>query len=124
MCIRDSVSDSRRDPSVPSEVTIRPATAEDWRHYRYIRLEALSSAPTAFGSTYAGEVDRAEELWRGRAGNPRALLAFAGDVAVGIAVGFDDPDEPAGSRSLESMFVEPAYRGTGLSTRLIDAVAA
>ena len=118
------MSDSRRDPSAPSEVTIRPAIAEDWRHYRGIRLQALSSAPTAFGSTYAGEIGRTEEFWRGRASNPRSLLAFADGVAVGIAVGFDDPDEPAGSRSLVSMFVASAYRGTGLSMRLIDAVAA
>jgi len=118
------VSDSRRDPSAASEVTIRPATAEDWRRYRDIRLQALSSVPAAFGSTYSGEVDRTEELWRERAGNPRALLAFAGDLTVGIAVGYDDPDEPGGSRSLVSMFVAPGHRGTGLSTRLIDAVAA
>lgn len=118
------MSDSRRDPSAPSEVMIRAATAEDWKHYRDIRLAALSSAPSAFGSTYSGEFDRSEELWRERAGNPRALLAFADDAAVGIAVGYDDPDEPAGSRSLVSMFVAPAHRGTGLSTRLIDAVTA
>ncbi len=107
-----------------SEVVIRPTTAEDWWRYRDIRLEALASAPAAFGSTYSGELDRTEELWRERAGNPRALLAFAGDVTVGIAVGYDDPDEPPESRSLVSMFVTPAYRGHGLSTRLIDAVAA
>jgi len=118
------VSDSRRDQSAPSEVVVRSSTGQDWRHYRNLRLQALSSAPTAFGSTYSGEADRSEEFWRGRAGNPRAVLAFAGDVAVGIAVDYDDPDEPAGSRSLVSMFVAPGYRGTGLSTLLIDAVAA
>jgi glucokinase len=118
------VSDSLRDPSVPSGVVIRVSTAADWRHYRDLRLQALSSAPSAFGSTYSGEVDRGEDFWRQRAGNPRALLAFAGDVPVGIAVGYDDPDEPAGCRSLVSMFVAPPHRGTGLATRLIDAVAA
>ena len=116
--------DSRLDESAPSEVVVRPSTAQDWRQYRDLRLQALSSAPTAFGSTYSGEVDRSEERWRERAGNPRALLAFADELAVGIAVGYDDPDEPAGSRSLVSMFVIPGYRGTGLAMRLIDEVAA
>lgn len=119
------MSDPRRDLPTPSEVRIRPATPDDWQHYRDIRLAALSSAPSAFGSTYAGEVDRSEEMWRERAGNRRGVLAFAdGDAVVGIAVGYDDPEEPAGSRSLVSMFVTPAHRGTGLSTRLIDAVVA
>jgi glucokinase len=118
------VSDSPPDPSAPAEVVVRASTAIDWRHYRDLRLQALSSAPSAFGSTYSGEVDRGEDFWRERAGNPRALLAFAGDTPVGIAVGYDDPEEPAGSRSLVSMFVAPPYRGTGLATRLIDAVVA
>ncbi len=109
-------------PEPPTASTIRSSTSADWEHYRDIRLQALRSAPTAFGSTYAGEQDRTEEIWRERAGNPRALLAFADGRPVGIAVGYDDPDEPAGTRSLVSMFVVDEQRGTGLATRLIDAV--
>lgn len=102
---------------------LRVLTAEDWRAWRALRLEALAEAPYAFGSTLAdwqGDGDR-EERWRARLSMPggRDLLAEDGGRAVGMVSG-----APAGDGTVEliSLYVSATARGRGVGDLLTRAV--
>lgn len=105
---------------------IRRVTVDDLDLYRAIRLRALRDSPSAFGSTYAAELERpqiewAERVSRAAAGNTRAIfLAFDGAECVGL-VGCVEDDLDA-DRQLVSMWVAASHRGTGLANRLVDVV--
>jgi len=103
-------------------ITIRPASAADWREVRRIRLQALAEAPWAFGSTLEREQGFTEETWRQRAGATWAYLAWDGDRVVGTATGLADPEPAQGTVQLVAMYVDPRARGTGCAHQLIDAV--
>lgn len=105
---------------VPSLVRL---TADDWRLWRAVRLEALADAPEAFGSTLAqwqGAGDT-EQRWRGRLVDvPFNVVAVVDGRGVGqvsaTAVAAD------GSVELLSMWVAPEVRRHGTALRFIEAV--
>lgn len=101
-------------------ITIREIGPEDWQQFREIRLRALSEAPYAFGSTYAGWHNAAEARWRSRLTDVAYnALAVDGDIAVGMVSGVDgDPVE------LISLWVAPDARGRGVGDLLVRAVLA
>lgn len=107
---------------------IRRITADDVEIFRETRLRALADSPESFGSTYAAEVGFPDSTWTERAvqaaeGGERAMfLAFDGKGCIGLAGGFHD--DLGADRQLVSMWVAPAYRGTGVATELVDAVLA
>lgn len=91
---------------------------DDWREYREIRLAALADAPSAFGSTLAGERDLAEADWRRRlAGQPVFVIRDSGRAAA-LAGAYPRN----GGAHLISMWVSPALRGRGAAGALISAV--
>lgn len=106
---------------------IRRARAEDWQAVRDLRLEALTVAPMAFGSTLAQEQDRLESDWVGWIATAHLLGAFDDDIpgtadrAVGMVSGIDRGE---GSMAVYAMYVTPAARGSGLAHRLLDGLAA
>jgi GNAT superfamily N-acetyltransferase len=108
-------------------VNVRAAVLADWQVFRDIRLEALRSAPSAFGSSYADEVTRDEAFWRGRSSGGNIFLAYLGDRTgetagpgpAGLAGGYQ-PDPV--TVELVSMFVRPAARGLGVGEALVAAV--
>jgi GNAT superfamily N-acetyltransferase len=103
-------------------VVLRVTGPDDWELWRSIRLEALTEAPYAFGSTLADWTDADESRWRARLELPGShnLVAVEGEVPVGMATGIPgDTEEVA---KLISMYVGPAARGTGLAAVLLDAV--
>jgi GNAT superfamily N-acetyltransferase len=102
-------------------LTIRRATAEDWRPLRAIRLQSLGEAPYAFGSTLQRELDFSEDIWRQRAGDNLVFLACSGDEVEGTATGLRDAPG-SGSVRLVAMYVSPEARGTGCAFLLLDAV--
>lgn len=102
-------------------LTIRRATADDWREYRDIRLRALAGAPDAYGSTLAGESAFGEETWRQRSGSSYALFGMLEGRAVAIAAGIPDRHE-AESREIVGMWVEPDARGRGVAASLVEAL--
>ena len=101
---------------------IRRVGPDDWALLRDVRLQALSDAPEAFGSTYAREVDFDETEWRRRAETNGWFLASDADQPVGIVAGYRDSEAPAPQRHLVAMWVAPVARGSGVAHRLIDAV--
>jgi GNAT superfamily N-acetyltransferase len=91
----------------------------DWRDWRYLRLRALADSPSAFGSTLARELAFDEADWRQL--TPDSVLVYAEGVPVAMGATFED--EP-GQMMIVAMWVEPDWRGRGLSTQVLDALVA
>jgi len=112
-----------------SAPVVRQIRAEESARLREIRLRALAEAPDAFGSTLAETAARPAETWTARAtanaaGNDSVLfVAESGEQWVGTAGGVFEPDGP-GDPDVISMWVDPAWRRSGLAGRLLDAVIA
>jgi ribosomal protein S18 acetylase RimI-like enzyme len=111
------------------DVKVRRVTAEDGARMRAIRLEMLADSPLAFlerideaaARPHAELHARAAE----RAGSAEnaAFLAEAGRRVVGHAGGWAPPGS-ADLTMIYAVYVTPAYRGTGVLDRLVEAVAA
>ncbi len=88
---------------------------------RELRLQALSIAPDAFGSTYEREVGRTKADWQ-RWMSPGAtfILEDAGG-AQGMVAGVHDADDTAVVH-LMAMWVSPALRGSGAADALVASV--
>lgn len=112
-------------PSSFDPLALHALTAEDWRRFRALRLDALRDAPDAFGSTLAewsGKGDR-EERWRARLTEvPFNLIAEFDGTPAGM-VSATHPDHN-GVILLISMWVAPFARGRGVGDALVDAVIA
>lgn len=106
-------------------VTLITLSSDDWRVWRSLRLAALAEAPGAFGSRLADWVDADEGRWRERLSIPGAIDLVALDSQLGSPVGMVTGTPPArhgAGAELISMWVDPAARGQGVATLLIDAV--
>lgn len=94
---------------------------------REIRLRALADAPDAFGSTLAETAARPAEAWTRRAAANAAgaesvmFVIEANGRWVGLAGGLFEPDRP-GDPEVVSMWVDPAWRRSGLAGCLLDEV--
>ena len=104
-------------------IDVRRVVPGEWAVLRDVRLRALLDAPAAFASTYAREVAFGEAEWRARIGGGPWWLALAGDVPVGLVAGYATPED-GDVRHLVAMRVEPAARGAGAATALVEAVCA
>lgn len=113
-------------PETPA-IEIVQLPVEEWQAYRALRLEALSEAPQAFGSTYLDQVDKLETFWQARleaaARGEDSCLLFArmGERLVGMMGAFR---ETAGTDMAEivSVYVSPSARGLGVGARLMEAI--
>lgn len=110
-------------------IEIRRVVRNDADALRKVRLAALADAPSAFGSTYADEVERPPQMWEERAATSEVgvdgatFFAVDGDEVVGLVAGFRDPDrERESDIELVSMWVAPSHRRSGASRLLVDAV--
>lgn len=100
--------------------TIRRVTPDDWQMLKATRLEALTDAPHAFGSTRAEEVQLDEMEWRRRAGTMAWFIALQDYQPVGIVAGGRFSDHPA--RDLIAMWTRENARGSGVAAELVGAV--
>jgi ribosomal protein S18 acetylase RimI-like enzyme len=96
------------------------------REFKTARLTALQDAPTAFTGTYAEESQLSAEAWLARATNwsgdrSTCYLAMEDGVPCGLIAGKCDQQDPQRAYVL-SMWVAPAYRRSGLGSRLMEAV--
>ena len=99
------------------EITKLPR--ERWKEYRALRLEALKTAPEAFGSAYEEEARHTEERWKGRMGG--VLFALSEGKPVGlIAPVFSDRAKTRHIAHLYSFFVTSARRDEGIGRRLLE----
>lgn len=99
----------------------------DGPELKAVRLAALTGAPSAFGSTYAEEAERADAEWSSRAqlastGTDRiTVLARIDERTVGIAGGYREETRPA-QIELVSVWTAPEARRTGAGRLLVRAV--
>lgn len=104
---------------------MRRIVGTEWEELRALRLRALRSDPLAFGSTVESDAARDPSHWpalarRGAEGAEEGVWVATArtDGFVGMIGGF--PDQ--GTTYVWGMWVDPAYRGTGLGGRLLDAL--
>jgi ribosomal protein S18 acetylase RimI-like enzyme len=105
------------DHSQPEIVRL---TIEDWPSYRALRLEALTDAPWAFGSTLAREMAFNEADYHVRLSQRAQWAARVDGKFVGTvgAIQFDVDAPP----ELISMWVRPQARGRGIGDLLVRTV--
>jgi ribosomal protein S18 acetylase RimI-like enzyme len=96
-------------------VTVRRARPDDAAAWRELRLRALADAPTAFGSTLEREQGWAPDIYAERLAAGNSVLAFAGDLPIGLGAGFE---HPVGWFRVVSIWVDPDFRRRG-ANRLI-----
>ena len=103
---------------------VRQAAPGDEDVLRNVRIEALTDAPDAFGSTLQRELARTPEDWR-RWMSPGTvfILYDDGGQARGLAAGAARDDDPAAVQ-LMAMWVHPTLRGSGAAGALVAAVRA
>lgn len=112
-----------------SSVEVRRATPLDGTCLQRVRLAALLDAPSAFGSTFAAEVNRPTDEWAqravaGSAGSDRAtFFAQLGDEILGLVGGYRETPTST-TVELISMWVAPQARGQGVGALLVDAMIA
>jgi GNAT superfamily N-acetyltransferase len=105
---------------MPLVATVRPLDGEDWETLRGLRVRALSDSPNAFLSPSGDEPAWPAEKWRRLADQGAWFGAFVDGVPIGLASVVYD--EPTLDRFVESMWVEPHFRGRGVASALFGAV--
>jgi GNAT superfamily N-acetyltransferase len=101
--------------------SVRRAVIGDESILRDLRLQALSDAPDAFGSTYARELARTTADWQRWLSPGVTFLLEGPSGAGGIVAGGRDASDPA-IVHLMAMWVHPRRRGTDAADSLVAAV--
>lgn len=103
--------------------SVRRAALGDEPVLREIRLQALSDAPDAFGSTYERELARSASDWQRWMSPGVTFILYEPAGARGIVAGVRDETDPAVVH-LMAMWVHPTTRGSGAAGELVSAVVA
>ncbi len=107
----------------PDRFGLRRAVLGDELLLRAVRLQALSDAPEAFGSTYEREAARTEGDWQRWMSPAVTFILDHTEGANGMVAGVGDATDP-GVVHLMAMWVHPALRGSGAADALVSAVIA
>jgi RimJ/RimL family protein N-acetyltransferase len=105
-----------------SEIAVRLLDEEDWGRYREVRLAALQESPNSFTASYDDEAAQDEQFWRQRMTRSARFLAERDGRAAGVvSLGRSSDDPEVGE--IFGLYVAPDARQTGISWRLVQAVA-
>lgn len=107
-----------------NDIFIRALDPAEWRMLRDFRLHALRSAPGAFALSHDACAAWTEGAWRAEISAPTHQIfgLFDGEKLIGITAAFTWRGDPTGQTALLAMsYIEPDYRGRGLSNTLYDA---
>lgn len=107
-------------------IALEPISPDNALVFRDVRLRALLDAPIAFASTYARETAIADEEWikrsvRWSSDGAIGYIAFDGDYSCGLVACYSEKEDPLRGHVI-SMWVDPAYRRSGVGKILIDAL--
>jgi GNAT superfamily N-acetyltransferase len=102
---------------------VRRAGAGDEAVLRALRIQALSEAPEAFGSTLDRELARSPSEWQRWLSPSATFFLDTASGPKGIAAGVPDAGDPA-IVYLMAMWVHPDLRGSGAADMLVEAVLA
>ena len=104
---------------------IRPFDPSEWEAFRDLRLKALKTEPAVFTATYERSSQLTAEHWRHymrRDATQQVFGLFDGDRLIGITAAFRFRGDPTGETAILAMsYIEPEYRGRGLSSMLYQA---
>lgn len=100
---------------------LRRAQLGDEPLLRELRLQALSDAPEAFGSTYERELARTTTDWQGWLSPGVTFILDAPEAPTGIVAARHDAAEP-GLVHLMAMWIHPELRGSGAADDLVGAI--
>ncbi len=102
---------------------IRRLASEDWPIWKSIRLEMLQSVPEAFGASYEEDAAKSDEDWENSLVKSDIFGAFQAGILVGT-IGFyrDAREKKKHIGGIWAVYVQVAYRGTGLADKLLSAV--
>jgi RimJ/RimL family protein N-acetyltransferase len=101
---------------------VRLTEAKDWMLLKQVRLAALSNTPTAFGVSYETAAAYTDAQWQERASAATGTefwLAFIDGKPVGMIGGGISQKNRF---NLIGMWAEPSVRGSGIASRLVEAV--
>jgi len=99
-------------------ISIKQLTENDWREFSQIRLKALQTDSSVFGSNYEKESQMTEADWRSRlqAKDNAIFLVYAGETPIGMTGVSVDRDDPTRKTALFwGSWLAPHARGKGLS---------
>jgi ribosomal protein S18 acetylase RimI-like enzyme len=100
---------------------VRLAIPGDEPILRALRLQALSDAPDAFGSTYERELARTNADWQRWLSPGATFILTDDDGPKGIVAGARDATDP-GIVQLLAMWVHDSLRGLGAADALVSSV--
>jgi GNAT superfamily N-acetyltransferase len=86
----------------------------DWYIAREVRLRALKDSPSAYISEYEDEVAVGEEGWRERFSRMQWIVARHHARVIGLASSVRVDSRPPYERHIESVWVDPRHRRTGV----------
>ncbi|MDO9618021.1 MAG: GNAT family N-acetyltransferase [Pseudomonas sp.] len=100
---------------------IRSTETKDWMLLKQVRLAALLDTPTAFAVSYQTAAAYSDEQWKERASSAGTEFWLAFEQGRPVAM-VGATVSSAQRFSLIGMWVEPAARGSGVATQLVDVV--
>ena len=106
------------------EISIRQLAENDWGRFKEVRLQALQSDPSVFGSNYESESKFTEDDWRSRlqSDDSAIFMLFDEEMPIGmtgVSVFRDDPTHK--TAIFWGSWLAPAYRRKGLSGLMYGA---
>lgn len=105
-------------------ISIRQLTENDWRELSHIRLKALQTDPSVFGSNYRKESLSSEGDWRSqlKSDNSAIFLIYENEKPIGMTgILVDRNDSTNKTALLWGSWLEPHFRGKGLSKLMYQA---
>jgi len=105
-------------------ITVTLFDPGDWAEFKAVRLLALRSDPAVFGSNFAKEAAYDDAYWREWAERPGCAVFAVRDGGkvigmTGIALKREDPSGK--DAVLWGSWLDPAYRGRGISEKMYRA---
>ncbi len=109
------------------ELLKRSLGRDDWEEFRNLRLHALKSHPSVYGSSYARESLRSDVEWQDilESKTMRVFGAFNDKALVGLAAAYDWlSDETGKSACLGMWYMTPEFRKSSEFTDLVKLTIA